>query len=84
MRGHAGTGHDAALGYRSMEEINSWASRCPVDRLGRELLEQNLASEGNIDDMSRRIQQEIDEAFEFARTSPLPQGQDLMKYLFKE
>ena len=84
MRGHAGAGSDAKLGYRSTEEISFWESKCPVTIFCEELLQKGSITQNDIANMENDIEREIDEAFRFAQESPLPLEQDLSLYLFKE
>ncbi len=84
IRGHAGAGSDADLGYRSAEEIRSWESKCPVATFCEELLKKGLIMQNDITDMERQINIEIDEAFLFAHESPLPKEEHILQYLFSE
>ena len=84
MRGHAGAGSDAGLGYRSAEEISSWESKCPVSTFSEELLQEGLVTEKDIQDMEKNIDLELNEAFEFAHESPLPKGEHILQYLLSE
>jgi TPP-dependent pyruvate/acetoin dehydrogenase alpha subunit len=84
MRGHAGAGSDLHLGYRSAEELTAWESRCPVAFFRRHLLAESWTSEETLAEMERTIDEEIEEAFRFARGSPLPRGEDLLRYLYRE
>jgi len=84
MRGHAGSYSDAKLGYRTEEEIASWEAKDPVERLESQLLEQGVIDENEIARLEERIHAEIEEAFAFAQSSPLPGRDDLHRYLFRE
>jgi pyruvate dehydrogenase E1 component alpha subunit len=84
VRGHAGAGSDAELGYRTAEEIASWEAKCPVAAFRNKLLSQRVISGEELAEMEREIDAEIDEAFHFAQESPLPKKEDLHLYLFKE
>jgi len=84
VRGHAGAGSDAGLGYRSAEEISYWESKCPVTTFCEELLKEGLITQNNIQDMEKDIDLEIDEAFRFAQESPLPKGEHILQYLLSE
>lgn len=84
MRGHAGAGHDAALGYRDLEEIKSWEKRDPITRLERSLLHQGILAPGEADAMVAEISAEIKQAFDLAKEAPLPTAQDLHHHLFCE
>lgn len=84
VRGHAGAGSDAGLGYRSAEEISSWESKCPITTFCEELLKEELITQNDIQDMEKDIDLEIDGAFRFAQESPLPEGKHILQYLFSE
>lgn len=84
MRGHAGAGSDAGLGYRSAEEISSWESKCPVTTFCEDLFKKDLITQNDIQDMGKDIDIEIDEAFRFAQESQLPNGEHILQYLFSE
>lgn len=84
VRGHAGAGSDVKLGYRSVEEIRFWESKCPVTTFREELLKQGLITKNDIQDMGKDIDFEIDEAFRFAQESPLPKGEHILQYLLSE
>lgn len=84
MRGHAGAGSDLHLGYRSAKELAAWESRCPVAFFRRQLLAESWISEETLAEMERTIDEEIEEAFRFARESPLPRREDLLHYLYRE
>ena len=84
MRGHAGAGSDAKLGYRPPEEIATWESKCPVTSFHNNLLAHKVVSDQELAEMEREIDDEIDGAFKFAQESPLPKAEDLHRYLFRE
>ncbi|MBM3303080.1 MAG: thiamine pyrophosphate-dependent dehydrogenase E1 component subunit alpha [Deltaproteobacteria bacterium] len=84
VRGHAGSGSDASLGYRTAEEIAEWEAKCPVTTFRDKLLGERLISDQELEEMEKAIEEEIDEAFAFAQSSPLPRAEDLSLYVFKE
>lgn len=84
IRGHAGSGSDTGLGYRTEREVQAWDSKCPVQAFRRELLAERIITEEEIDEMAREIDLEIDEAFRFAEQSPLPEKEELFDYLYSE
>jgi pyruvate dehydrogenase E1 component alpha subunit len=61
-----------------------WKKKCPVDRLQKELLKKNILDPDAIAAMEKKIASEIDDAFTFAKVSPLPNGNNLQTYLFCE
>jgi len=84
IRGHAGSYSDVALGYRTKEEIDLWERRDPLAALQAKLLRENILTKSGLDRMEREIEAEIDEAFDYARRSPLPRKEDLSLYLYCE
>jgi len=82
--GHAGCEAQDPSGYRSSEDIQSWKRKCPVSRLRKNLLKKGIITLDMISDMERRIDEEIDDAFEYAKKSPLPTAATLHRYLFCE
>ena len=83
MRGHAGAGSDAHLGYRSQEEIAAWEARCPVATYEKKLIDDGLMSPDERDEMLVVIEAEIDAAFAFAQDSPLPEPETLTEYVYR-
>lgn len=84
MRGHAGAGADAHLGYRASDEIDEWEKRCPLSRFENDLLGEGILTGSMIQEMKAEIDTEIDESFRFAGQSPLPEERDLHLHLFAE
>lgn len=84
MRGHAGAGSDAHLGYRPEGEIARWERRDPVVNLAERLLTAGLLDRATMAAMEEVIAAELDEAFAFAKASPLPGAEDLALHLFSE
>jgi len=84
LGGHAGCAAQDAKGYRPAEEVKLWEERCPIRTLKEYLLAQGSITPGKISEMEEGINQEIEEAFEYARQSPLPVAEDLHLYLFCE
>lgn len=84
IRGHAGCESQDFKGYRSVEEINQWKAKCPLVHHKEVLQAKGLISDADIATMEKAIDAEIQEAFEFARSSPLPSGKDVEKLLYCE
>lgn len=83
LRDHHGTASGADIGYRSQEEVDAWAARCPVKNFEQFLLKQNLINQNDIQKLSGAIEGEVKEAFKFAQASPLPREDEVSNYLFK-
>lgn len=82
-RGHAGAGSDVKLGYRTQEELNKWMNKCPLKNYENLLKKNKILKEEEKSRIEKAIKREIEEAFEFARNSPLPDGSEILKYLYK-
>lgn len=59
--------------YRPPEEVEAWLKREPIAPYRRLLIEQGILSEAEANAIEARVVQELDEAVEFARQSPLPE-----------
>lgn len=81
--GHAGCLQQDPKGYRDPAEVEAWRERCPVRTYRDKLLEGGLLDPSALDRMEAEIAAEIDAAFAFARTSPLPTADDLHTNLFR-
>lgn len=84
MRGHAGAGSDAHLGYRPQGEIACWEQRDPVTGLAERLLAAGQLDHAAMTAMDQAIAEELDQAFIFAKASPLPGAEELGLHLFSE
>jgi TPP-dependent pyruvate/acetoin dehydrogenase alpha subunit len=74
---HVGPNEDFKLGYRTADEVAPFREQDEVERIGqllgttvRELIDQE-------------IENEINEAVEFAEASEFPQKEELLKYVYK-
>ncbi len=83
-RGHGGAGDDSASGYRDPEEVQHWEQYCPVDGFYDYLIKMNLYSKAEKDLAEKEIKEEIEEAFDFAISSPNPQEIDLYTHVYSQ
>lgn len=74
---HVGPNEDFAMGYRTKEEVDPWRQQDEVEKLGTQL---SLSQRQHID---QAIEQEINDAVDFAEHSDFPSAQELMNYVFK-
>ncbi len=58
--------------YRTKEEVESWRQRDPVPHFRQQLVEAGLATADEIQAIEARVQATLDEAVEFAASSPQP------------
>ena len=83
-REHCGPNFDNDLGYRSETEYQEWKKRCPVKLYENDLIQANILKKSQVDQMHEKIHKEIDEAVAFAKSSPFPDADEMVKDLFKE
>lgn len=81
-RAHSGSGDELKLKYRKLDEWEEWMKRDPVKDFENKLIKENTLIDKEIKEINKAIDKEIDEAFEFAKKSPLPDKKELMKYLY--
>ena len=70
-RAHSEGMRDA--GYRTVEEINAWKARCPIQHL-RALLEAEGHEQNALDAIEAAMEAEARDAIAFAAESPWPDG----------
>jgi TPP-dependent pyruvate/acetoin dehydrogenase alpha subunit len=59
-----------ARGYRTKDEEAEWKQKDPIPRLGNALIAGGLADEATLARIAQAVEAELDDAVEFARTSP--------------
>lgn len=79
---HCGPNYDIHLGYRTQKELDAWKAKCPIECTKKHLADNNQLSPGELQEMEAVIKQEIDDAFSFAKKSPLPQEQELLNHIY--
>lgn len=78
---HCGPNDDTAMGYRTEEECREWKKRCPITRLEQKLKNCGDLTDENIQGMKEEMDLEIEEAVTFAKQSPFPKTDLLMKHV---
>jgi TPP-dependent pyruvate/acetoin dehydrogenase alpha subunit len=72
MRGHAE--HDDAF-YVPKSLTADWASRDPIDRIVRYMLERGLSSREDLAEIDDRVTQEVETGLQWAEQTPFPDGE---------
>jgi len=80
LTGHSA--HDAAE-YVPRELLDEWAGKDPIDRLEKKIVANAWAGREEIDRIHREIQQEVDEAVEWAEKSPYPDPSELLNNVYE-
>lgn len=83
-RGHYEGEGDRTHAYRTNEEIEEWMKKCPIERVRRKLLEEGLSGKDDFEKIEIDIQKEIEEAIQFAESSPFPDPKDALTGLYGE
>jgi TPP-dependent pyruvate/acetoin dehydrogenase alpha subunit len=83
-REHCGPNYDNSLGYRSIDEFETWKKRDPIDVLGRELRASGLIDDERQDVMRKAITSEIETAFAFAEAAPFPAVETIRKHIYAD
>ncbi|MDJ0632721.1 MAG: pyruvate dehydrogenase (acetyl-transferring) E1 component subunit alpha [Xenococcaceae cyanobacterium MO_188.B29] len=81
FRGHSLADPDE---LRSPEEKQFWGERDPITKFATYLTQQNLATKKELKEIDNKIQTKINEAVEFAESSPEPDPSELRRYIFAE
>jgi pyruvate dehydrogenase E1 component alpha subunit len=68
--------------YRPPEEVEAWLKREPIAPYRRQLIEQGILSDAEADEIEAAVVAELDQAVEFARTSPLPRPESALEDLW--
>ena len=68
--------------YRPPEEVKEWLKREPIAPFRKKLVDQGVLSDAEATDIEEAVKEELVEAVEFARTSPLPDPETAMEGLW--
>lgn len=79
-----GHSRNDACGYRSKEEEKAWLEKEPLRRCKAYILEQNLATEDEIEEIERRVLADIEKAVEYGKASPDPKPEDALSDVYCE
>jgi pyruvate dehydrogenase E1 component alpha subunit len=77
-------GHHAGdpLNYREREEVERWRQQDPIERVKQVIVAQGAMSAEEIAELEQRIEAQVDEAVEFAKSSPDPTPDQLMTDIY--
>jgi TPP-dependent pyruvate/acetoin dehydrogenase alpha subunit len=74
MMGHVGPNEDKCSGLRTEQEWDHWRKKCPIKNFEAYCDDQQLLSEKERSDITKGIEDEVRQAFEFAKTSKPAEG----------
>lgn len=81
-RGHAGSGDNLKNEYRKLDEWEEWMAKDPLKQFEDRLLAETILTQEAKTEIGGTIDKEIEDSFDFARKSPLPDRKELRKYLY--
>ncbi len=70
--------------YRTEEELRAWMERDPIERYKSQLISAGLVDQVAVEAYEAEVQQEVDDAVQFADASPEPGPEELLKYVYGE
>ena len=73
---------DPGISYRTKEEIALWKGRDPIRRLQDEAIARKLATQDDFAAIDKEIQEELEEATEYALSSPLEDEATALDHVF--
>ncbi|MFN3982048.1 MAG: thiamine pyrophosphate-dependent dehydrogenase E1 component subunit alpha, partial [Caldilinea sp.] len=68
--------------YRTKEEVKQWQERDPIARLAQKMIEASILTEEDLSTLQARVEQEIIDAIEFAKTSPDPDPATILEGVY--
>jgi len=70
------------FGYRTREEVDHWKTHCPIAFLKNYLLENKVAEAAELAVIEQEIAALVDEAHQFAESSPVPAAESATQHVF--
>lgn len=80
-REHCGPNFDNNLGYRTENEYLEWKKRDPIERLVLSMTAAGKLTSLALTGVQRAVQQTVDDAFDFAEASALPEPQAMFDHV---
>jgi pyruvate dehydrogenase E1 component alpha subunit len=68
--------------YRTKEEIQAWKDQDPIGRFETLLLDADVLTEADIDQIYKEMEQVIDESVSFAENSPEPDPSEVTEFVY--
>jgi pyruvate dehydrogenase E1 component alpha subunit len=70
--------------YRSKEEVEAYKDRDPIEQVKYTILEHNILTQAELDEIDAKIKVQVQESVEFAETSPFPDKSEAYKDVYVE
>ena len=82
-RGHVGPREDTDVGVKRKDDLNTWKKRDPIRRLKDSLINKNVLSENDFNEITKLIDKNLVEQWEKALKSPYPSKKLLSEIVYK-
>jgi pyruvate dehydrogenase E1 component alpha subunit len=83
-RGHYEGEADRTYLYRTREEIEEWMKKCPIQRMQKRLVEEEILDDKGLEKIEKEVVEELEKAVVYAQNSPYPKPEDALKGLYAE
>lgn len=68
--------------YRPKEEVEEWLNKDPVNRLKNKILEEGVFSNRDLEEIEKKVNEDIEAAVQFAKESEFPNPETAVKDVF--
>jgi len=79
---HGGHSRGDPATYRPKEEVEEWMRKDPIPRFKSQLIEMKVLTEKEANDIEKEVLTAIEDAFKFARESPLPKPEEALEEVY--
>jgi pyruvate dehydrogenase E1 component alpha subunit len=70
--------------YRQKDEVEKWQAEDPIGIFHKYLLDEKIAKDTELDDLETKVEADVEDAVEFAESSPEPAPEELFKDIYVE
>ena len=81
-RGHYEGDPNQGRRYRTLEEIQAWIKKCPIERFEEKLVKEKVLNKNKMMHIRNEVEGRIEEAVTFANQSPFPDPQDIYEDVY--
>jgi TPP-dependent pyruvate/acetoin dehydrogenase alpha subunit len=81
-REHVGPNEDHEMGYRDLQELESWKARDPIAQLKNEMITSSFCTEDDLTRWTESTESEIDSAVTQAKAAPFPEITNLFDNVY--
>jgi len=70
--------------YRTKDEVEEYKQRDPIEMVLKSILDKNFATPEEIDEINKRVNDQVTESVKFAEESPWPAADELLKDVYAD